>query len=573
MISKLTIASRIWLLVAVVAGMSLIVFGVAVWKAETLTQKAVDEATELANAEDGVQLKGLAESTAAIIGAAVSEVGDEAERREIARKLIDNALYYGNNWEETQSGYYFLYTFDGICVAHPIKPQLNDTDVWDFQDPDGTYLFRKMSEAAQAGGGFVPYSWEKPGDDFTSPKMSYAAAIPGTDWYVGTGVYTDDVALEAERIREEFDATAALANMKIVFISLGYLVFVVAPLVFLIAQRSIVRPIRGVVNRMGDIAEGEGDLTQRLRERGNDELSQLSRSFNTFISRIEGTISQVACAANSVKNSSSEIAASSEQLSVATQEQSERVTDALVSVQSLADSTERIVETTASCTASAQNAMEAASKGQEAVQRTIGGIETIRETTSAASQSVSSLGELGEQIGAILEVINDIADQTNLLALNAAIEAARAGEHGRGFAVVADEVRKLAERTTGATGEISQTIETIQTQTNTTVQHMESGTHAVDHGSESATDAGERLNHIVDTTEAAVDGIGDISGLADQQRGASESAAAATETIQSALVESSAAAEQCASTAVRLRGDAEDLAGLVSSFKYSDEPR
>lgn len=568
MTARLSIASRIWLLVAVVAAMSLIVFGVAIWKADALTQKAVDETTAIATLEDEVQLKALAQSTAAMIGAAVRDIEDETERREITRALLQDTLYFANNWEENQSGYYFVYTFEGICIAHPIKPHLNDTDVWNFQDPDGTYLFREMSKAAQAGGDFVPYAWEKPGDDFTSPKLSYAAAIPNTEWYVGTGVYTDDVASEAARIQEEFAATAGAANRATIAFTLGYLVLVVAPFVYIIAQRSIVRPLRGVVRRMADIAEGEGDLTQRLRERGNDELSELCKSFNKFIIRIESAICNVASAADTVSRSSSEIAASSAELASTTEAQSDRARDTINAVSELAESTGRIVECSNNCAESARAAKEAAGLGKDAVESTITGIASIQEASSFASQSVGSLGELGEQIGAILEVINDIADQTNLLALNAAIEAARAGEHGRGFAVVADEVRKLAERTTGATGEISETISTIQSETDTAIAHMRTGTSAIESGTESAMDAGDRLHNIVNTTDTAVSSIQEIASLADQQNHASDNAMHATERIQATVVESSAAAEQCAATAENLRSEAQNLSSLVAQFRY-----
>ena len=210
-----------------------------------------------------------------------------------------------------------------------------------------------------------------------------------------------------------------------------------------------------------------------------------------------------------------------------------------------------------------------AEEGGGVVEQTVTGMNAISEAVSASADSVRELGARGEQIGQVIEVINDIADQTNLLALNAAIEAARAGEHGKGFAVVADEVRKLADRTTKATDEVAQSITAIQNETAAAVSKMESGTDEVQRGVEKAREAGSSLGEIVQGARDVASLIQSIAAAAEEQSTASEQVSRNVESITAVTGQTSEGARQSAAASTQLSGKAEQLQQLVGRFTLS----
>jgi methyl-accepting chemotaxis protein len=218
----------------------------------------------------------------------------------------------------------------------------------------------------------------------------------------------------------------------------------------------------------------------------------------------------------------------------------------------------------------ATKAGQQATEGGSVVEQTVVGMQAINEAVSAGAVSVTELGKRGEQIGEIIKVINDIADQTNLLALNAAIEAARAGEHGRGFAVVADEVRKLAERTTKATEEVAGSIRAIQDETRTAVERMTTGTQQVEVGVEKANAAGITLKGIVASANDVASMIQSIAAASEQQSSASEQISRSLESISSVTREATAGASQAAQASTELSSKAEQLRSMVARFKLSD---
>ena len=209
---------------------------------------------------------------------------------------------------------------------------------------------------------------------------------------------------------------------------------------------------------------------------------------------------------------------------------------------------------------------EIARRGDEVVSKTIAGMNAIRDAVTAGAASVSSLGGKSDEIGEIIGVISEIADQTNLLALNAAIEAARAGEHGRGFAVVADEVRKLAERTQQATEQVSKSIREIQTETKTAVERMQVGTKQVESGVLLAGSASESLRQIVQSVEGSAGMIRTIAAAIEQQRCAGESIRDRVTAIASAAEQTVGASAMTADTAHTLAERAEELQRTIDSF-------
>jgi methyl-accepting chemotaxis protein len=313
-----------------------------------------------------------------------------------------------------------------------------------------------------------------------------------------------------------------------------------------------------------------GDLTVNLvSEKEGDTISKLFEGFNKTVVNIREMILQVGEAISATASASAEISSSSEQMAAGAQEQSAQAGEVAGAIEQM---TKTIVDTTQHISTVAISSKEAgqfASDGSEIVNQTIVGMNRISEVVNDAAKTIETLGKSSDKIGQIIKVINEIADQTNLLALNAAIEAARAGEHGRGFAVVADEVRKLAERTTGATTEISDMISTIQSDTKGAVKSIYSGTEEVNKGRDLSSQAGESLEKINESTLKVIDLSTQVATASEEQSATSEKIYSSIENINNVTQESTSGLEQIAKAAEDLNGLTENLQNMMTGFKVN----
>ena len=316
----------------------------------------------------------------------------------------------------------------------------------------------------------------------------------------------------------------------------------------------------------------QGDLTVQLQEVNRDDvIGRLYSGFNSLVRNIRETILTTSEAVQATASASSEISASAEQMAAGSQEQSAQTSEVAAAVEQMATT---ILQTTRNATTAAELSKKAglsASNGGEVVKQTVEGMNRIAKVVSNASDIVKELGNSSSQIGEIVQVINDIADQTNLLALNAAIEAARAGEQGRGFAVVADEVRKLAERTTKATKEIAAMIKHIQDNTGNAVESMEAGTKEVESGRELAGKAITALDEIIGSTNKTIDVINQVAAASEEQSSAAEQISRSVEGISSVTNESASGIQQIAKASEDLSNLTTNLQNLVSKFNTGSD--
>ncbi len=357
-------------------------------------------------------------------------------------------------------------------------------------------------------------------------------------------------------------AQAGVARTITIIAILTLAILVVIPIWI---RKSIMSPINAAVEGFDKFAMG--DLRNRLKDSGNDEIGNLARSANDMAKSFTDVIGEVVQASNEVASAATEIAASSEELSAGMQQQQEQSTQVAAAMEEMSCSVTEVAKKACDAAEMSGKAGSQAALGGEVVEQTINGMNSINEEVNQSAAAVGELGKRGEQIGEIISVINEIADQTNLLALNAAIEAARAGEHGRGFAVVADEVRKLAERTTRATEEVAESINAIQKETGLAVERMEEGKARVSEGVTLAGNAGDSLREIVSNSGQVTSMIQAIAAGTDEQSSAATEVSKSVEEINAISNQSAESVRQAAEAATQLSTKAEQLQALVNRFQ------
>ena len=363
------------------------------------------------------------------------------------------------------------------------------------------------------------------------------------------------------------DGQDAANNSKKVLLGGFILSLLLAGTITFFVTRGVVGPIQMVNAALHDIAEGDGDLTKRLPIEGRDEVGRLCQIFNRFVDKLHGSIARVASTTASLAAAAEELSMNTALLSKGGHEQAQQATQAAAAVEQMAATVTEMDKNAQGVTSTAKEANRAAGHGHEVVASSIAGMTRLAETVRASAGLIQSLGQRSEQIGEIVKVIEDIADQTNLLALNAAIEAARAGEQGRGFAVVADEVRKLAERTTKATKEIADTIHTIQGDTTKAVESMETGTHEATEGMALVNKAGERLTEIVAAVQGVTGLVQQIAAAIEEQSTATDQISGNIETVANVSKRSEGGLGQVTQATTELARMAGELQTVVGGFK------
>jgi methyl-accepting chemotaxis protein len=314
----------------------------------------------------------------------------------------------------------------------------------------------------------------------------------------------------------------------------------------------------------------EGDLTIKA-EVTADALGSVADAFNLMLAGLTNLVTQASNVASEIQRSTSEILHSSERMRAGAEQQADQIRTASDAVNTMSDTTQHMAENAEAATQTSLKATQAAVKGGAAVTETIKGMQRIRASVQSTGKKIKGLGERSLEIGAIIEVINEIATQTNLLALNAAIEAARAGEQGKGFAVVADEVRKLAERAARATKDITGLIKGIQVETSEAVTVMEEGTREVEEGTKLADQAGAALREIEQIVKQTAGLVTDITRAAGDQVKMTESVVGSMDNILKQTQETMHGVQDTVSTIGKLADLSKRLTDAIGRFKLGTE--
>lgn len=358
-------------------------------------------------------------------------------------------------------------------------------------------------------------------------------------------------------------------NTFVMVVSVSVTVFLAAlilPFVIgLIMKSFILAPVRKTIDFIETVAEG--DLTKRMDVASYDEIGEMGRHFNSFVDKLHDAIMHVARSSDDVSSAAGTLSKASEEMSTGVEEAAMQVNSVATASEEMSKTSSEIAQNCVSAVKSSEQASRSANTGEAVITRTVDIMGRISDRVKDSAEVIRSLGTRSDQIGEIVGLINDVADQTNLLALNAAIEAARAGEHGRGFAVVADEVRKLAERTSHATQEISNTIYAMQAETKKAVSSMEEGVNEVGMGTAEAAKSGDALKDILEQINKATGEINQIAVASEEETATVNEMAASIQQISLVMQETAKRIQENANASLQLADLSKGLQALVGQFR------
>lgn len=368
---------------------------------------------------------------------------------------------------------------------------------------------------------------------------------------------------ELEMVGQESDAM--IKQSRLVVIGILIAAVVLSALLAIIIVRSITVPVQELIAANDRLADK--DLTVSITLTGNDELGHLAESSRKMVESLRGILGQVSDSSAQIAAASSQLQSTAVQIATGAEEVASQTGSVATASEEMAATSGDIAQNCMLAAETSRQSSDSANDGGAVVQETIAGMVRIAERVKDSARTVESLGERSEQIGDIIETIQDIADQTNLLALNAAIEAARAGEQGRGFAVVADEVRALAERTTKATKEIGAMIKAIQDETKAAVSAMEEGVAEVEKGTEFSQRSGEALQTILKQIGEVTMQINQIATAAEEQTATTGEITMNVQQVTEVVQQTASGAAETAAAASQLASNAKVLEGLVRQFR------
>ncbi|MDV5035137.1 methyl-accepting chemotaxis protein [Vibrio diabolicus] len=462
-------------------------------------------------------------------------------------------------------GYFFAYDSQGVNTLHAIKPSLEGKNLYDLKDENGVAVIAGLIDASQKGDGFLYFSWHKPTIDAQAPKLGYAEYLSKWDWVLGTGVYIDDIDQQVAMHRELKTQELKEHTLSAVLISVIGLI-ITSVLTSIVVSKGI-QPLQHVAASLKDVAAGGGDLTARLKVESQDEVGEVAAAFNEFMDKLHPLMQDIHRSATTVQTVSQSLNTQTSQASGQMQDHCLETDKVVTAVTQMSMTAKEVASNTNATAQAIEDANSQVTEAQREVEQAIEGITELVREIDSTSDAISELSLQTEKITKVLDVIGEIAEQTNLLALNAAIEAARAGEQGRGFAVVADEVRSLASRTQNSTHEIGDMLKQLQNGVSRAVSTMSvSQKRGVKTAEESAL--------IQQSLSGVHHSIGTIRDMGIQTASAAEEQSAVAEDINQNLVaiqqivnNINETLQHAESISTQLSQSGTEIHGLVGNFK------
>ncbi|WP_409423723.1 methyl-accepting chemotaxis protein [Pseudoalteromonas sp. RW-H-Ap-1] len=494
---------------------------------------------------------------------------------EIGSKVVQYQLAQGNEQDAKdalrdltfgEDGYYFIYDTNGISVFHALLGDaIEGQNKIGMTDPNGKKIIVGLLEQARKGGGSFTYHFQKPNTTGLVEKIGYAAMIPGTNWMIGTGTYMDDI--EAELVKYQATMERHLSEKMTTLVLISLLLLGLAAAGALYASNNMLKPIKRMVQSLDDIAKGEGDLTRRLEIDTHDEIGQLGESFNVFVSKLHSIIAGVVDVTSDVKTASSDINTQTLLIEDKLLKHNHETDLVATAITEMSATSHEVAQNTTQVAVSTQAATKEVANAQDCVDISLSEVSNLMGEINQAAEQVNSLSEQSKKINSVLSVIGGIAEQTNLLALNAAIEAARAGEQGRGFAVVADEVRSLASRTQDSTLEINEMLSELHNLVTAAVDAMHASQQSCNRSVESSRAISESLGAVTTSVTTINDMSTQIATAAMEQSSVTEEINRNVFAIQEIVNELTQSSKTTSSVSQHLAGRGENLGDLVGQFK------
>lgn len=462
-------------------------------------------------------------------------------------------------------GYIFGYTGSGVRTLLGTSQNGLGNNYWDLKDKKGNEFIKEIIAKAKAGGGYVEYYFPKPGQTVAQAKLSYSTYLSQIDLMIGTGLYIDHIDKSLNEIEQR--QNQMLNKTVWIFVLVGAVILAVILGVASYVSNRLTGRILAVQKGLNDISRGDGDLTQRLPVMSQDEIGALADSFNLFVEKIHHTIREVLGVVDDLNATSSSMAESAGGTDQSVQAQHQETEMVATAMNQMNASSVEVAQSAGEANHATNKAQEDGAEALAVVQDTSSAIGELANEIEVSSQAIQALGNDVESIVSILDVIRGIAEQTNLLALNAAIEAARAGEQGRGFAVVADEVRALAGRTQESTAEIQSMIERLQQGSHQAITAMGKSKSVGESAVEHASKASESLQQISDAITHISNMNTHIATAAEEQTSVSQSIDESVQRISDSSKETQNYASTTSSASAHLSEISGSLQQLLSQFR------
>ena len=449
--------------------------------------------------------------------------------------------------------YLFLRNAEGMMLVHPDKKREGTMDPG-LTQPDGRSTVQLYLDALKsADEALVVIQSPHPVTRVQLSKVNALAKIPEWGWIVGYGQFTDDI-------------DQAYWRHAIEFLTLGIVVILTTVVLAIFLGRGIHRSLSAIRRDVNQI-ESELDFTRRIEVIGNDEIAEMSRVFNKLLEKIAASMGEIVRKTHSIAASAAQLSDTAGEVAQFSAKQSDSASSMAVSVKQMNANISHVSSRASETHDLARHSGESAAEGEQIIDRTVNDINVVAGSVRQSSERIRDLDASSEQISSIIAVIKEVAEQTNLLALNAAIEAARAGEQGRGFAVVADEVRKLAERTSVSTREIATMINAIRSVSDEASSSMVKAVDQVVLGVNQANEASAAIRRIGDSSRKTIDMIREITSSLHEQSQTSEMIAESIQNVAEMAENSHSAAKKTADAAVDLNQVVRQMREIVSAYR------